>query len=410
MKPCKIPQNKTTCGIFKKGGPLDNCKKGWARGDRLIRLTQYPPLLVGVKNIGLYRDDGLTILENASGPTSECIKKKFIMLFHQNGLNITAKINLVQINFLDVTVNLKSGKYWPYCKPNNQPLYIHQHSNHPSAIKKQLPLMLADRLSSLSYNREEFTRAIPEYEEAMQRSGHPGGLQYIIPPSSHKRKSRKRNIVWFNTPFSEHVKTNIGKVFLHLLEKHFPPHHRLHKICNKNNVKLSYSCMPNMAAIISRHNKALLAQRTEHASTVPLCNCRAKTSCPMKGQCRESSIIYKATLATDGVAKNYYGCSETEFKTRFYNHNQSFKYRQKFNATELSKAFWQAKDAGKNPFIEWSIAARTTPYYPGARWCNLCLAEKLFILRADPTTMMNKRSELNGKCRHKNKSKLKNFS
>ena len=43
MKPCKIPQNKTTCGI-QKGGPLDNCKKGGARGDRLIRLTQYPPL------------------------------------------------------------------------------------------------------------------------------------------------------------------------------------------------------------------------------------------------------------------------------------------------------------------------------------------------------------------------------
>ena len=45
MKPCKIPQNKTTHGIFKKGGPLDNCKKGGARGDRLIRLTQYPLLL-----------------------------------------------------------------------------------------------------------------------------------------------------------------------------------------------------------------------------------------------------------------------------------------------------------------------------------------------------------------------------
>ena len=79
--------------------------------------------------------------------------------------------------------------------------------------------------------------------------------------------------------------------------------------------------MPNMAAIISRHNKALLAQRTKPASTVPPCNCRAKTSCPMKGQCRESSIIYKATLTTDGIAKNYYGCSKTEFKTCFYNHN-----------------------------------------------------------------------------------------
>ena len=165
--------------------------------------------------------------------------------------------------------------------------------------------------------------------------------------------------------------------------------------------------MPNMAAIISRHNKALLTQRP--ASTVPPCNCRAKTSFPMKGQCRESSIIYKATLTTDGIAKNYYGCSETEFKARFYNHTQSFKFRQKSNATELPKAFWQAKDTGKNPSIEWSIATRTTPYHPGARWCNLCLAEKLSILRADPTTMLNKRSELNGKCRHKNKFKLKNF-
>ena len=97
--------------------------------------------------------------------------------------------------------------------------------------------------------------------------------------------------------------------------------------------------MPNMAAIIFRQNKALLAQRTEPSSTVPPCNCRAKTSCPLKGQHRESSIIYKATLTTDGIAKNYYGCSETEFKTRFYNHTQSFRYRQKSNATELSKAF-----------------------------------------------------------------------
>ena len=99
-----------------------------------------------------------------------------------------------------------------------------------------------------------------------------------------------------------------------------------------------------------------------------------------------------------------------EFKTRFYNRNQSFKCRPKYNATELSKAFCQAKDAGNNPVIEWSIAASTTPYYPGARWCNLCLAEKLFILRVDPTTMLNKRSKLNGKCRHKNKFKLKNLS
>ena len=103
--------------------------------------------LVGVKNIGIYRDNGLAILENASGPTSERIKKKIIKLFHQHGFNITAKTNLVQTNFLDVTFNLKSGKYWPYHKPNDQPLYVHQYSSHQPAIKKQLPLMLADLLA-----------------------------------------------------------------------------------------------------------------------------------------------------------------------------------------------------------------------------------------------------------------------
>ena len=73
--------------------------------------------------------------------------------------------------------------------------------------------------------------------------------------------------------------------------------------------------MPNMAAIISRHNKALLTQRTKPANTVPPCNCRIKTNCPMKGLSRKSSIIYKATLTSDGIAKNYYGCSETATKT-----------------------------------------------------------------------------------------------
>ena len=120
--------------------------------------------LVGVKNICFHRDDGLAIPEKTSGPTSERIKKRIIKLFHQHGLKITTESNLDQINFLDVTFNLKSGKYWPYRKPNDQPFYVHHHSNHPPTIKKQLPSMLADRLLLLSYNREKFARAIPEYK------------------------------------------------------------------------------------------------------------------------------------------------------------------------------------------------------------------------------------------------------
>ena len=244
----------------------------------------------------------------------------------------------------------------------------------------------------------------------MQKSGYHSELQSLNTPAQEKKKTRRRNIVWFNPPFSEHVGTNIGKIFLRLLAKHFPPHHRLHKICNKNNVKLSYSCMPNMAAVISRHNKKNLTTNKSCSCRAPPCNCRDKKNCPLKGDCRESSIIYKATISAEGVSKNYYGCSETQFKTRYNNHKQSFNYRHKRNATELSKTFWKWKDAGQDPCIEWNIAAHTKPYQPGARWCNLCLAEKLIILKADPSTSLNKRSELNGKCRHKNKFKLKKFS
>ena len=320
----------------------------------LNNLTQ----LVGSNNIDLYRDDGLAILENASGPSSERIKKRIIKLFQHHGLKITAETNLVQTNFLDVTLDLKSGRY--FRKPNDQPLYKHRLSNHLPVIKKQLPLMLATRLSQLSCDSKEFSNAVPEYVDAMQRSGHTGKLEYADNLGS-KKKKRKRDITWFNPPFSEHVKTNIGKEFLRLLAKHFPLHHRLHKICNKFNVKVSYSCMPNMAAIISKHNKIVLSNKTTANSTTPPCNCRNKVSCPLEGKCRESSVGYKACLISGNAANNYYGCCETEFKARFYNHNQSFKYRRKSNATELSKVFWQAKDAGKNPRIKWSIVAHTAP-------------------------------------------------
>ena len=184
--------------------------------------------------------------------------------------------------------------------------------------------------------------------------------------------------MWFNPPFSEHVKTNIGNKFLQLLTKYFSPHHRLQKICNKVNVKMSYSCMPNMATIISRYNKILLSNRINANSTTPPYNCRNKASCTLEEKCRKSSKIYKACLISGNAANNYHGCCETEFKARLYKHNQSFKYRRKSNATELSKA----KDAKKKR-IKWSIAVHTAPYQPGARSCNICLTEKLTILLAD---------------------------
>ena len=72
---------------------------------------------------------------------------------------------------------------------------------------------------------------------------------------SRKRKTKK---IWFNPPFSRNIKTNIGKKFFAILQKHFPPGSKLAKLFNKGTDKLSYSCMPAMKSVISAHNKKIL--------------------------------------------------------------------------------------------------------------------------------------------------------
>ena len=49
----------------------------------------------------------------------------------------------------------------------------------------------------------------------------------------------------------------ILRIFLHLLDKHFGRNHKYNKIFNRNNVKISYSCIDNIKNIISGHSKEI---------------------------------------------------------------------------------------------------------------------------------------------------------
>ena len=86
--------------------------------------------------------------------------------------------------------------------------------------------------------------------------------------------------------------------------------------------------------------------------------------------------------------------------------SKGFKTSSKRHQTELSRLVWRLKDEGHIPVIKWSIVCTAKPYSSGAMHCQLCLAEKLAILWADPDTTLNKRSELVAKCRHRNRYKL----
>ena len=71
-------------------------------------------------------------------------------------------------------------------------------------------------------------------------------------------KQRKRNIIWFNPTSSENVATKIGRYFFKLIDKYFPWDNIFHKMFNRNNIKVNYSCMPNIKLAIISHRRKIL--------------------------------------------------------------------------------------------------------------------------------------------------------
>ena len=197
------------------------------------------------------------------------------------------------------------------------------------------------------------------------------------------------------------VKTNIGKAFFKLLQKHFLPTHPMYTIFNKNKIKISYSGFSNMGSIISFHNKHILnSNSTEYG-----CNCNNREECPLENKCLTPRIVYRADVTNNKTdePKYYYGISDTPFKDRYENHEMSFRHRSHLTASDLSKYYWKLVDNGAVPIIKFSIA-KVVKGSTFINNCNLRLREKAFIIRnLDDVNKLNKRSEFISKFRHINK-------
>ena len=133
------------------------------------------------------------------------------------------------------------------------------------------------------------------------------------------------------------------------------------------------------------------------------CNCRNKANCPLKGECLVKEIVYQAKVATSDTIETYVGLTATEFKTRWRNHQQSFTNEKKKNDTELSKYMWQLKEKKKEFTITWKIIEKARAYTNISKRCNLCIAEKFFIICKPEMATLNKRNELLSTCRHRRK-------
>ena len=218
---------------------------------------------------------------------------------------------------------------------------------------------------------------------------------------------RSHNIIWFDPPYSMNIKTNAAK-FLTILDRNFSKTHRLHNLFNRNNVKVSYSCPPNISSIIASHNRKILSNENQRHD--PKCKCRKKDTCPLNGKYLDSQIIYschvKKIELDEGVC--YIGLTENTFKERWNQHRNTFKHENKANSTEVSNYVWELKRKGATPIISWEVIDHARPYKNGSKFCHLCSMEKYHIITSN-RNLLTKRSELVSTCRHVNKFLLKNI-
>ena len=169
--------------------------------------------------------------------------------------------------------------------------------------------------------------------------------------------------------------------------------------------------MSNFCSIINSHNKKIINSNIPK-QPAPTCNCRSKSSCPLNGDCMQSSLVYICKADAPNITKNhphYISLTENTFKDRFYEHKNSFKYESKRNATELSNFVWENKNRITETNLVWNILDKARAYRPETKRCLLCLTEKYHIIFSK-LNLLNSRNELVTKCRrHENKFYLVNF-
>ena len=296
-------------------------------------------------------------------------------------------------------------------KSNDNPMYVNMKSNHPTPILKNIPLAVNRRLSKISANETVFNEAVPPYQNALTLSGYDFKLKYEeTTQTRNKPKNRRRQIIWFNPPWSANCETKIGAKFLNIVDTCFPPTHPLHKIFNRNTLKVSYSCMPNMAQTIAKHNSKV--KRKDQARVSPGCNCQGGLAkCPLGGVCLTEGVVYGATVTktSDQSQQTYTGLTSRPFKARYYEHTSNAKNSSEMHKTTLSMHIWNLKNQGEDYNTSWKIIDRGKAFNPSTKSCQVCLKEKYQIMFNPEGATLNDRREIFSTCRHRTKLLLCNY-
>jgi hypothetical protein len=97
--------------------------------------------------------------------------------------------------------------------------------------------------SRLSSSKQSFETSL--CEKALNRSNNQYKLDYAAHPDTHTRQEETEQETWFTPPFCKNVKTNVRKlkIFYASLTSLSYKLSPLHKIVNRNTIKISYIYM-----------------------------------------------------------------------------------------------------------------------------------------------------------------------
>ena len=153
-----------------------------------------------------------------------------------------------------------------------------------------------------------------------------------------------------------------------------------------------------MQRLIAGHNKKVIA-RAEGKEDPPSygCNCDDGTEkCPLGGECKTPSLVYKAEVDMGEGPRVYIGQTANTFNCG----------RRRTGLT--SYILDQEKKGNVCQDLRWSKITNAKPQKKGELICSLCNIEKTQIAIANPSTSLNKRSEILQRCRHRDKLVLSN--
>ena len=344
-------------------------------------------------------------MTRATGRQIKHLLDDLIKIFkHPFDLSLKIEPPSKTVNFLDITLDINTGMFKPFIKPNNQIKYVHAKSNHPPATLKNIPKNVNDRLSRNSADQNIFEEASGVYQDALDASEYNSRLSYdqnVRNVTNSRTRNRNRNITWFNPPYSSNVKTNIGKLFLEMIKDCFPPSHPLHKICNRNTLKLSYRTMPNIKKAINQHNSKILNTENQ-PNGMAGCTSACDDQCPLPGNCLVTNVVYRATVTrTDtNTTESYTGATYRSFHKRYLEHMNDMRNPAR-DGTTLSGHIWYLKGLQVPYTIKWEIAGRAQPFNPATGQCRLCLLEKYYIMFNKDGASLNQRTEFFSHCYHK---------